>query len=227
MLGYAGKVNLGKGVMVKKAQPKVKMPPLTFKPVGTYFDGNGVSRDSKIPLGLRRVRHELWQEWHRYNRIKLAAALAGDISSKRDTKVESIYARRGEKDGYKVKIAIAELRHVNESLKQYHSVILDHESRDEAIRLLTECKSSKPKKAKPMTLKKARALCAKGFSVSYDHDGISVMLTPKNYKQPMNKLVTARLAHDAAHEAKFAELGKCKCAVHEQGGEFAKARRES
>lgn len=199
---------------VKKAQPKMKMPPLTFQPVGTYYDGNGVSRDSDIPLGLRQVRHELWQEWHRYNTIKLAAALAGDISRKRDAKVASIYARRGEKDGYKVKIAIAELRHVNESLSEYHNVILDHAKVDKAIALLTACKPSKAKKTKPMTLKKARAMAAKGFSNTFTHDGVTVLLTPENYKTPMSKLVAARLARDAAHEAKFADVWKCKCSIH-------------
>lgn len=198
---------------VKKAQPKMKMPPLTFVPVGDYCEGS-LNLDPEIPLGLRKVRHELWQEWHRYGRIKLAAALAGDISTKRDAKVESIYARRGSKDGYKVKIAIAELHHINESLSEYHAVILDHESRDEAIRLLTTPKPSKAKKAKPMTLKKACAMAAKGYTVGHTHDGVTVTLTPENYKTPMSKLVAARLAHDAAHEAKFKDVWKCKCDIH-------------
>jgi hypothetical protein len=193
VLGYAGKVNLGKGVMAKKAQPKMKMPPLTFVPVGDYCEGS-LSLDPKIPLGLRKVRHELWQEWHRYGRIKLAAALAGDISTKRDAKVESIYARRGEKD--------------------------------EAIRLLTKLKPSKAKKVKPMTLKKARAMAAKGFTVGYTHDGVTVTLTPENYKQPMSKLVGARLAHDAAHEAKFKDAWKCKCASHYPNGDLTKPRKD-
>jgi hypothetical protein len=72
--------------------------------------------------------------------------------------------------------------------------------------------------------------------VSYEHDGISVTLTPENYKQPMNKLVAARLAHDAALEEKFKNVWKCKCPSHypkgdltkpRKGGEFSKARRES
>jgi hypothetical protein len=226
VLGYAGKVNLGKGVMVKKAKPKtIKMSPLTFSPVGEILPG-AISMDSRIPLGLRRTRLELFQEWARYNRIKLAAALAGDISTERDAKVSGIYARRGSDDGYKVKIATAELRHVNESLKQYHAVILDSASTDKAVELLTACKPSKPM-PKPVRQKlaHARAMAAKGYTVGYVHDGVGVTLTSENYKAPLSQLVKARLDHDAAHAEKFAELGKCKCASHTTGGEFSKARR--
>jgi hypothetical protein len=81
---------------------------------------------------------------------------------------------------------------------------------------MAKVKKAQPKaqEVKPLTLKKARALCAKGFSVSYEHEGISVMLTPENYKQPLSKRVAERLAYDAAHEAKFAKLGKCQCPSH-------------
>ena len=206
----------------------LKMPKQTFVPVGDYLPG-AISTDPSIPLGLRRVRLELWQEWHRYNRIKLAAALDGDISRKRDARVQSIYARRGDTDGYKVKIATAEIRAINERLSEYHAVILDHAKVDEATALLSDFKPGKHKPFKGWTLKKSRAMAGKGFTNSYNHDGVVVTLTRENYKWPMSKLVAERIAHDEAHEVKFAMLGKCQCPSHTDTlgkGEFSKARKQ-
>jgi hypothetical protein len=219
---------------VQKAKPKMKMPPLTFVPCGDYLPG-ATSLDPEIPLPVRKARNELWREWHRYNRIKLAAALAGDISRERDAKVGAAYAKR--KTVRECRNSLAVIRDVNAGLEKYHSVILNHAKTDRAIALLTKCKPGKHKPFKRMKLKEARAMAAKGYTVGYTHDGITVTFTPENYKQPMNKLVAARLAHDAAHEAKFRDVWKCKCASHYpngdltkpriQGGEFSKARRES
>ena len=210
----------------------------TFVPVGDYLPG-AISLDASIPLGLRKVRLELWREWHRYNRIKLAAALAGDISTKRDARVTSIYARRGDKDGYKVKIATAEIKAINERLSEFHSVVLNHAKVDEALALLSACKPApkpKVKKAKPQSFKarlaEARKFARKGFSTSLDVHGTWVMITPDNYKQPIPKIVAERVAAKQAHEEKFAKLGKCQCEIHKTEGiigqgEFSKARKQA
>lgn len=206
----------------------------TFVPVGDYLPG-AISMDASIPLVLRNARLELWQEWHRYNRIKLAAALAGDISSERDAKVASIYARRGNKSPSRIRQATNEILEVNRTLRKYHSVILDHAKVDEALALLSACKPApKPKVKKAQSYKarlaEARTFARKGFSISFDAGwGRWVMITPDNYKKPIPKLVAERKAADEAHEAKFAKVGKCQCSSHTDTlgkGEFSKARKQ-
>jgi hypothetical protein len=196
-----------------------KISPLNFIPVGDYLPG-AISLDASIPLAVRKARLELWQEWHRYNRIKLAAALDGDISSERDAKVQSIYARRGNESASKLRQAKNELSEINFKLRKYHKVILNHAKVDKALALLSACEPTKPKvkKAKPQSYKarlaEARKLARKGFSTSFNALNVWIMITPDNYKQPVSKLVDKRLAEIAAHEAKYANLGKCQCAIH-------------
>jgi hypothetical protein len=86
---------------------------------------------------------------------------------------------------------------------------------------MKKAQKSKPKNA----LAKARALAAKGFSANYRHDGIWVLLTPDNLDRSLDELAAERRAHDAAHEAKFKNAWKCKCASHYPDGDLTKPRK--
>jgi hypothetical protein len=129
---------------MKKSKPKtVKMPAQEFKPAGEISYGAPKAEPTK----RERAQHKLWQEWHRYGRIKLAAAVGGNVDSERDARVAALYAKRGDTHKTKeISAAVIELRKINESLAEFHKVIVDHKLVDDALAILIRTRPGNPRK---------------------------------------------------------------------------------
>lgn len=228
MLGYAGTVNLREGVMAKT--PKIIHKPC--KPQAAR-DISEMSPSYTLDGPLERARWEVWKWNFHYLQLRLRAATKGEISPERDAKVGAAYASRS--TVRKCRNSQAIIASACAEIEKYASVKLDSAGAEKALELIhgPMKPAPKPKPVKAQSYKarlaEAREFARKGFSISFDSDGVWVMITPDNYKQPVSKLVDKRLAEIAAYEAKFADLGKCKCASHTDilgHGEFSKARKQ-
>jgi hypothetical protein len=133
---------------MKPVKSKMKMPKLVFEPAGKIFPGSPPS----YPSPRTNAQHKLWQAWHRYGRIKLAAAVGGDVSSERDARVYALWAKRGSKTVAEISRAAAELHAINESLSEFHEVIITHKLVEDALAILSPTRRAKPVKYVPYKL---------------------------------------------------------------------------
>lgn len=177
-----------------------------FETAGAILPGQPKAKPTK----RERAFHALWQEWYRYSRIRLAAAVAGDVDTTRDAKVDKLY-RGKHKTVADVIMSTVALHDINESLSEFHNVVVDHKLTEDAMKVLTRTSGE----ARTLTPKYTpRELAKKGFTATEVIDGVTVTWTPENYKTAPAKLIEKRLAEIAEYEKSVEELNQCKCSIH-------------
>jgi hypothetical protein len=158
--------------------------------------------------GKALKRLQAWEVWHIYNRLKLAAALAGDIDSERDARAAQAWA----------KLDTFELEEINDELAHYAGVRLNFKQGQEAIDLIhaaSEVKKSKPRKAKPKK-SPVEIIGKSNAQLGVMVDGICVTLTKDNFTRGLDELADERRTAIEEYDRESVELFRCKCAIHKE-----------